>query len=98
MDMVKKCLLDEYVFERMKDMSEDSGDNLYSGYTYLEFIAWNMSCAAALSQDELNWLVILCKKIINSRISIMDAESCVPMEAAGIYFDPEKNLCIYNDR
>ena len=98
MDVIKKTLLDEYVFERMKGLSEDSGDNLYSDYTYLEFIAWNMSCAAALSEDELNWLVVLCKKIRNDAICIMDAESCVPMEAAGIYFNPEKKLCIYNDR
>lgn len=98
MDVIKKCLLDEYVFDRMKDMSEDSGDNLYSDYTYPEFIAWNMSCAAALSEDELNWLVTLCKKIRNDGIRIMDAESCVSMEAAGIYFNPEKQLCIYNDR
>ena len=98
MDVIKKSLLDEYVFERMLAFDADNGDNLYSGYTYPEFIAWNMSCAAALSDDELKWLVVLCQKISRDHINIMDAESCAAFTAAGIYFDPEKNLCIYNDR
>lgn len=99
MDVIKNSLLDEYVFERMKDFDEENGnENRYCDYTYPEFIAWNMSCAAALSEDELNWLVTLCKKIRNDRIRIMDAESCSAFSAAGIYFNPEKQLCIYNDR
>lgn len=95
MDIIKKSLLENYVFERMKDSYEE---NQYSDYTFLEFIAWNMSCAAALSEDELKWLVLLCRKILRDDITIMDAESCVAMGAAGIYFDLEKKLCIYNDR
>lgn len=97
MDIIKKNLVDEYTFERMKNMDEDL-DTHYSDYTYPEFVAWNMTCAAALPEDELNWLVVLCRKIRRDSVRIMDAESCIAFSAAGIYFDPEKNLCIWNDR
>ena len=98
MDIIKKSLVDEYTFDRMKEIDEENHDNQYSEYTYPEFLAWNMSCAAALSEDELKCVVTLCGMISSDRISIMDSESCTAFDAEGIYFNPEKRLCIWNAR
>lgn len=82
--------------------SEDSfirmRDNVYrtDDYSYDEFRLWNLECIAALSDEEYNWAVELCRRISKKKISLMDEESSAVFTARNIYFDKNKNLCITN--
>lgn len=63
---------------------------------YLEFRVWNLECITALNDDEYKWMVELCRRIDDNKISLMDEDSCAVFTAYKIYFDKNKNLCITN--
>jgi len=75
-----------------------SNGNLASDAKYSKFRIWNLECIAALSNEEYNWTVELCRRMSEKKISLMDEESNAVFTAHKIYFDKNKNLCITNPR
>jgi hypothetical protein len=86
-------LLDEDSFMRMRDNGVYAPDKEYSAYRI-----WNLECIAALTDEEHNWMVELCRRISEKKIRLMDEESSAVFTAANIYFDKSKNLVITNPR
>jgi len=66
--------------------------------SYEKFLDWNRTCINALPNNERIWLHELCSKLTDSRINLMDLESCATFTGEGIYFDLNKRLCIFNGR
>lgn len=87
-------LLDEESFMRMRY------NGLYYAIDmeYSDFRIWNLECIAALTDEEHNWMVELCRRISERKIKLMDEENSCIFTAANIYFDKAKNLVITNPR
>ena len=86
-------LICENTFIRMRYDGNFPPDAKYSN-----FKIWNLECIAALSNEEYNWTVELCRRMNENKISLMDEESNAVFLAHKIYFDTNKNLCITNPR
>lgn len=87
-------LLNEESFMRMRD-----NGTLYAiDMEYSDYRIWNLECIAALTDEEHNWMVELCKRISAKKIKLMDEENSTVFTAANIYFDRSKNLVITNPR
>jgi hypothetical protein len=91
MDDIKKCIVNEYTYDRMKNMSE------YPWDSYTEFYDWNVKCLQE-SQDDAIWLYSFCKLLATDRIKLMDEESCAIFAAYGFYYDEDKNIVLVNPR
>lgn len=87
-------LLNEESFMRMRD----NGDLYAIDMEYSDYRIWNLECIAALTDEEHNWMVELCKRISAKKIKLMDEENSSVFTAANIYFDRSKNLVITNPR
>jgi hypothetical protein len=87
-------LLGEDSFMRMRSNGE-----LYAiDMDYKDYRIWNLECIAALTDEEHNWMVELCRRISDKKIRLMDEESSIVFTATNIYFDMAKNLVITNPR
>lgn len=75
-------LLDEDSFLRMRD----NGDLYAIDMEYSDYRIWNLECIAALTDEEHNWMVELCRRIGAKKIRLMDEESSAVFTAANIYF------------
>jgi hypothetical protein len=67
-------------------------------YTYDLFVQWNKTCVLNLCEDELEHLELLCEWIAKGNVRNMDMESCGEFHTAGLYFNKDKKLVIYNGR
>ena len=90
---LSKFILGEGSFERMK-----YNDKFPDDMTFADFKLWNLQCIVSLSDEERSWVIELCKRISQKKISLMDEESSAVFTAANIYFDTNKNLVITNPR
>ena len=88
MDGIKKCIVNEYTYDRMQDCHWTS---------YREFYEWNVKCLHE-SQDDAIWLHHFCKLLSSDRIKLMDEESCATFSAYGFYYDEDKNIVLVNPR
>ena len=93
MENSKKFIINNYTYERMVD-NECSGP----WESYEEFLEWNMKCLTESPPDDAIWLTGLCKRIKNSKIKLMDEESCSQFQASEFFFDSDKNIVIVNPR
>lgn len=80
-------------FERMKHHND-----MYVDMQYDEFVEWNEKCFNEVSDDDRPFLENTIKYIASAAISLVDMESCVEFEAAGVYFNTKKSICIFNPR
>jgi hypothetical protein len=76
----------------------DNGELYAADMDYSTYRIWNLECIAALTDEEHNWMVELCRRISAKKIKLMDEESSAVFTAANIYFDKSKNLVITNPR
>lgn len=85
-------IIDESTFDRMRNF----------GYTdfsdYDNFHRFCVDCITDLSRSERIWLNVLCNKINDGMINLVDEESCVEFTACSFYFNKNKELCIVNPR
>ena len=88
-------LIDEDDYERMKTIGYKG---INTELNYYEFIQWNVSCLQKLSIEEQSWVFVLCKKISECTIGMMDMEDCSVWKAYGFYYDTEGHLCLVNPR
>lgn len=88
MEEIKKCIVNEYTYNRMSDCNWDS---------YSDFYDWSLKCLHE-SQDDAIWLHYFCKLLSNDRIKLMDQESCVTFSAYGFYYDINKKIVLVNPR
>jgi hypothetical protein len=93
----------QYIIQHLVD--EDDHDRMkaigYKGVAdlnYYDFIQWNISCLEKLSTEEQAWVLVLCKKISECTIGMMDMECCSIWKAYGFYYDTDRNLCIVHPR
>ena len=86
-------IVDQYTFERMKEITNDV---IHSNYQ--EFIEFNIQCINELSNDDKTWLIVLCKKLKANMICLVDTEHCQEFKGDSFYFNNEKKLCIANPR
>ena len=76
----------------------DNGQLYAIDMDYVDYRIWNLECIAALTDEEHNWMVELCRRISEGKIKLMDEECSCVFTAANIYFDKNKNLVITNPR
>ena len=86
-------IIDEYSFDRMRDMNEDLDFS-----NYKKFLEHNIQCINELPDDDKMWLHTLCKKLKSKMINLVDNEHCVEFGADSFYFNKNKKLCISNPR
>jgi hypothetical protein len=86
-------IVDQYSFERMQQMNDDINFS-----NYKKFLEHNIKCIDELSDEDKNWLLLLCKKLKGSMIGLVDTEHCVEFTADSFYFNNNKKLCIANPR
>ena len=92
LDYIISQIIAECEFERLQDMNRDIPKDI----TYIDFCNWNKECLMHLSQEELEWVEGLCKRI--PKINLVDLECCGEWQAGGIYFNMQEELCIYHPR
>jgi hypothetical protein len=63
---------------------------------YQKFREWNFKCVNDMYEDEMEHLDWLCDWIAKGKICNMDMESTAAFRTAGIYFNAEKQIVIYN--
>ena len=86
-------IVDQYTFERMRDMNDDLNFS-----DYQEFLEFNVQCINELTDDDKKWLLTLCKKLKSNMIHLVDTEHCAEFDADTFYFNNNKKLCIANPR
>ena len=80
---------DQLSYTRMSNYNDE-----YADIQYEEFINWNRRCFNELLNPDFAWLKVLCKRITDKKISIVDMETAIELQASYIYFDKKKNICI----
>jgi len=65
---------------------------------YQKFRDWNLKCVNNMCEDEFEHLEWLCEWIAKGNVRNMDMEDCGEFHTAGIYFNNDKKLVIYNGR
>ena len=83
----------EYDFDRMSHHNDD-----YTDMSYEQFVEWNRECFNSASDEKREFLRQICKNIMDGQVNLMDMESSVEFQAAGLYFNTKKMVCIYNPR
>jgi len=63
---------------------------------YQKFREWNLKCLNEMYTDDLEYLGWLCDKIANGKVRNMDMESTAAFHTAGIYFNADKQIVVYN--
>ena len=92
---VLACIPDPRTFARMRDIDRNGIDE---SMTYPEFFQWNDACVKELPYEEVVWLIGLSRRILKRKIFLIDTKISIPFEANWIFFDMNKNLCIFNKR
>ena len=87
-------IVHECEYERMLDLECRDIDTLE---TYETFFSWNKACVEELSDEDVAWVLGLCKRI-QKGVSLMDLESCATFTAHAIFFNKDKRICIVNPR
>lgn len=80
-------------FMRMAEYNDD-----YHDMSFAQFITWNLEQIKNLSNDDIDWLKGLCRRIRVDKIRQMDLENCVEWDSCGFYYDPRGHLCIMHPR
>jgi len=76
-----------------------SKDEELDGATmYERFREWNLKCLYGMYEDDMEHLEWLCEWIAKGNVRNMDIESCGEFHTAGLYFNEDKKLVIYNGR
>ena len=63
---------------------------------YKKFREWNLKCLNEMYEDDMEHLSWLCDWIAKGKVRNMDMESTAAFHTAGIYFNAEKQLVVYN--
>ena len=82
-------------FGRMVDINEDFG---YEEDDKDKFIKYNKNIIKKLSKDDINFLLLLIKKIKKEEVELCDEESCISFVAYTFYYNKEGKLVIVNER
>lgn len=72
---------------------DDASDN---DTKYQRFREWNLKCLNEMYEDEMEHLEWMCHWIAKGKVRNMDMESTACFHTAGIYFNAEKDLVVYN--
>jgi len=67
-------------------------------FSYDKFVQWNRTCLDMMDDDELEHLGWLCDLIVQGKVRNMDMEFCLDVHTAGLYFNEDKQLVVYNWR
>lgn len=90
--------MDEYVVERMVEITEDRDDDDERSESKAEFKRIQKDCVNKLKDNDTTLLKLLMKGIKSGKIMNMDEESCVAFDTAAFFFNKQKKLVIMNYR
>ncbi len=79
-------------FERMKCLGYNEFNN------YNDFYSHSINCINEMTDSDKVWFNVLCNKINERKINLVDEESCAEFTAYCFYFNINKKLCIVNPR
>jgi hypothetical protein len=79
--------------DRYGPSKDDKSDN---DTKYQKFREWNLKCLNDMYEDEMEYLGWLCNWIANGKVRNMDMESTEAINTAGIYFNEDKQIVLYN--
>lgn len=71
-------------------------DAISNDVMYEKFRNWNLKCLNEMYEDDMEHLDWLCDWIAKGKVRNMDMESTAAFHTAGIYFNAEKQLVVYN--
>jgi len=97
-DEVAKMTKEEYRAAFNKWECETADHYVHCRFSYDKFEAWNRKCLNEMSDDDFRGVLWLCAFIAKGNVRNMDMESCGEFHTAGIYFNNDKKLVIYNGR
>ena len=90
-----RTLPDKEDYERMVDLDCEAIDTTKS---YKEFVNDQRAKAAALGRDDCNFLLALCKRVLNKRVSHLDLEGCTVFPTVRVFLDNDSKFVTVNDR
>jgi hypothetical protein len=73
---------------------KDDGSDMDTKYQ--KFRQWNLKCLNEMYDDELEHLHWLCHWIAKGKVRNMDMDSTAAFHTAGIYFNADGELVVYN--
>ena len=94
-DLLKKCIVDDYDYERMQDYTCDA---IEEGKSYEEFVEHNMAVVDMLSDEDCDFFINVCNKIKGGKLHQMDLERCSVFRTSRVFFDKQGGLVIVNPR
>ena len=97
-DEVAKMTKEEYRAAFNKWECETADHYVHFRFSYDKFVEWNRTCLNEMYEDDMEHLEWLCEWIAKGNVRNMDMESCGEFHTAGIYFNNDKKLVIYNGR
>lgn len=110
-DILSEKLVFPYSQAELMEMSKDEYEAAFTNwerkiaedsrnfsYCYYQFVQWNKNCVLNLCEDELEHLDWLCDWIAKDKVCNVDMEDCGEFQTAGIYFNKNKKLVIFNGR
>ena len=97
-DEVAKMTKEEYRAAFNKWECETADHYVHCRFSYDKFVEWNQKCLNEMYEDDMEHLEWLCEWIAKGNVRNMDMESCGEFHTAGLYFNDDKKLVIYNGR
>lgn len=67
-----------------------------NGISFNKFVKHNHTCFSSATQEELDFINLLCKNIADGRLGITDMENCIEVRAYGVYFNENRKIIIFN--
>ena len=104
--MSKKQQIKEFVFSRISKNEVENKIYIKDGEvlkdclgfgSYSDFTKKNEEIIKALSQKEVNWLLILIDNITNNKISNMDKQYMSNYKSSGFCWNSKSKLVIFNE-
>jgi hypothetical protein len=92
---IVKYIVDSGSYARMQAQDCKGIDD---SMAYATFLNWNIKCLNELPDKELDWLTVLCDRLKQGSLNLMDLESCAVFTAHQIYFNMDKEFCLVNPR
>ena len=95
---VVKMSKEEYRTAFIKWECQTADHYIHFRFSYDKFVEWNRKCFNEMYEDDMEHLEWLCEWIAKGNVRNMDMESCGEFHTAGLYFNEDKKLVIYNGR
>lgn len=88
-------ILDEE-YNRIWDIGSNEKKSIHQNYG--EFYDFNLRCIEESSDEDRNFLMVICRRLQVRSIEIMHMVDCIKSGADSFYFSKDKTICLCSSR